>query len=264
MDSVSVNGVAIPEAAILAEAQNHPAADAAAALAEAREALVVRELLHQEAMRRGLAPQPRTGDPRRREADDETAIRSLIEDEISVPEADEATCRRYYDNNRSRFRSPDLYEAAHILYAAQPDDRAAYAAAELRARAALARLSADPGAFAALAQAESACPSGRDGGRLGQVARGDTVPEVETFLAALSEGQLCPVPVKSRYGVHVLRLDRKLPGRDLPFEAVHRRIAERLQEASWRRAVAQYVRVLAGRARIDGIAIDSASSPLVQ
>jgi hypothetical protein len=33
---------------------------------------------------------------------------------------------------------------------------------------------------------------------------------------------------------------------------------------SWRRATSQYLRVLAGRARIEGVAIDAATTPLVQ
>jgi hypothetical protein len=32
---------------------------------------------------------------------------------------------------------------------------------------------------------------------------------------------------------------------------------------SWRRATSQYLRVLAGRARIEGVAIDAATTPLV-
>jgi peptidyl-prolyl cis-trans isomerase C len=72
------------------------------------------------------------------------------------------------------------------------------------------------------------------------------------------------VPVQSRYGVHVLRLDRRIEGRELPFEAVAETIADQLQETSWRRAVAQYIRVLAGQAQIEGIALDAAETPLVQ
>ena len=183
---------------------------------------------------------------------------------MTTPEADEAACRRYYDNNRQRFRSPDLFEAAHILISADPEDVVGYEKATAWASSLISALQDDPGAFTALAREHSACPSAAQGGNLGQVSRGQTVPEFETFLFNLEAGQLCPVPVKTRYGVHVLRLDRRIDGRDLPFEQVRDHIAEYLVEASWRRGVTQYIRLLAGEADIRGVSLDGAGSPLVQ
>ncbi|MCG8542737.1 MAG: peptidylprolyl isomerase [Alphaproteobacteria bacterium] len=264
MPDIQVNGVEVPEAAIRAEAQNHPAESPDEAFGAAAQALVIRELLLQQARALKLAPQPQTDDSGRRETEEDALIRRLLESEISLPEADDDTCRRYFDNNRERFRSPDLYEAAHILFAADPADTDGYASATAAAEATLETLDRDPGAFAAIARERSDCTSASNGGRLGQVARGDTVAEFETFLVNLEEGQLCPVPVKSRYGVHVLRLDKRIEGRPLPFEAVRDRIAGYLHEASWRRGVAQYIRLLAGNARIDGIDLNGATSPLVQ
>jgi len=264
MQEIRINEVTIPAAAILAEAQNHPAADAEAALAAAAEALAVRELLLQEARRQGIDAVQQAEGEGRRETEDDALIRRLLETAVTVPEADPATCRRYYDNNRQRFRSPDLFEAAHILLAAAPEDSLARAKAETTAERLIAALQLDPAAFGKLAAEYSACSSAQNEGRLGQVARGDTVPEFETFLMNLEEGQLCPVPVRSRYGVHVLRLDRRIDGRQLPFEMVERRIADYLQAASWQRALAQYIRVLAGAAEIEGVELGGAETPLVQ
>jgi peptidyl-prolyl cis-trans isomerase C len=115
-----------------------------------------------------------------------------------------------------------------------------------------------------MAQQHSDCTSGKNGGSLGQVTRGETVPEFETFLCNLEEGQLCPVPVQTRYGAHVLRLDRRIGGRELPFETVRDRIAGYLQEASWRRAASQYIGLLAGAAAIEGADVNGFDSPLVQ
>ena len=70
-----------------------------------------------------------------------------------MPEPDDETCRRYYENNRARFRSPDIYEASHILFAALPADAQAYAQARADAAAVLAELREHPERFAALAQA---------------------------------------------------------------------------------------------------------------
>ena len=102
------------------------------------------------------------------------------------------------------------------------------------------------------------------GGRLGQIVPGETTPEFEAALIALRPGEICAEPVRTRYGVHVLRLDQRVEGRQLPFEQARARIATYLEERSWRRAVAQYITLLAGQARIEGFDLPGASTPLVQ
>jgi peptidyl-prolyl cis-trans isomerase C len=91
-----------------------------------------------------------------------------------------------------RPRTPDLFEPAHILFKAKQEDSLAYRKALAQAEAVLAELVKHPDCFEALARSLSDCPSATEGGRLGQVARGDTTPEFETFLVALAPRQLCP------------------------------------------------------------------------
>ncbi len=252
---VKVNGVAISRAMISREVQNHPAATPAAAWKAATLAMVIREALRQEVERLGVEAEPRMDDAGRRETDDEARMRALVEREVVTPEPSEEECRRYYESNLSRFRSPDIYEAAHILFAAPRDDAEAYAAARLAARSALAELAADPSIFEDLARLHSACPSREVGGNLGQISRGQTVPEFEAALRAMRAGEIAPEAVETRYGVHIVRLDRKIEGRVLPFEAVRARIAAYLREAVRRRAEAQYVARLLHACRVEGIDI---------
>ena len=264
--AIFVNGVEISEHAINSELQYHPASSVEAAGATAARALVVRELLLQTAARHGITrpDPPGPGQTDERETDDEALIRTLIAREVRTPEADEPSCRRFYEQNLKRFRSPDLFEAAHILFPADPADAEASARARQQATAALQQALAAPLSFADLARELSACPSAAQGGHLGQISRGQTVPEFETFLYNLEPGQICPVPVKTRFGYHVLRLDRRVEGRQLPFEAVRERIAGYLREHVWRRAVSQYLQLLVGQAEIQGIELNGASTPLVQ
>ncbi|HXT08801.1 MAG TPA: peptidylprolyl isomerase [Roseiarcus sp.] len=263
MQTVSVNDVAIPHATIAREVQNHQADSPARAWKEAIRALVIRELLLQRARALELAPDPRTENGAR-ETDEESLIRLLLEREVITPKADDAICRRFYDSNRGRFRSPDLFEAAHILFKARRDDADAFAKAEAQAVAVLADLQQRPDRFDSLARSLSDCPSATEGGRLGQIVLGETTPEFETSLVEMEPGQICATPVRTRYGVHVLRLDRKVTGETLPFEAVRARIAAYLEERTWRRAVAQYISLVAGQARIAGFELPGATSPLVQ
>lgn len=260
---VAVNDAVIANATIAREVQNHAGTTPREAWQEATRALVVRELLLQRAHALGLVVEPRAQDGLR-ETEDEALIRVLLETEVRTPSADAAACRRYYDANPAKFRSSDLFEPLHILFKAARDDVAAYALAVERAGTVLAEVTAAPDRFESLARALSDCPSASDGGRLGQIARGDTTPEFETALLTLRPGQICADLVRTRYGVHVVRLDRRIAGTVLPFEQVHERIAAYLEESSWRRGVAQYVALLAGQARITGFDMPGASSLLVQ
>jgi peptidyl-prolyl cis-trans isomerase C len=253
---VAVNGVVISEPEIARETQYHPAASLEAARQHAARALVVRELLLQQASRLGIAEVG--GGP------EEARIDALIAREVHLPQADEATCRRYFDTHRTRFRSPDLIEARHILFAAAPDDAEAVAAARVKAVKAIELVRDRPDLFADVARELSACPSAKQGGSLGQLSRGSIIPELEPFLFELEQGQLCPVPIRSRYGFHVLRVERRVNGQQLPFQAVHRKIADYLEERVWRQAIRQYIELLVGAADINGIALQGSSSVLIQ
>ena len=261
---VLVNGIAIDPEAIRREAQNHPAPTVAAAMRAAAQALAIRELLLQEARALSILGTPEVDGDGRRETEEDATIRTLLEAEVSVPSADSDACRRYYQNNLGKFRSEDIFEARHILIAARRENETAYAAAVQLAEELIATLQSYPEQFADLALVYSACSSKQNGGNLGQVTRGQTVPEFETFLCSLDVGQLCPVPVRSRFGAHVLQLVRRVAGEQLPFELVREKIAAYLEVATWQRAVAQYLQILAGRASISGVELLGSRSPLVQ
>lgn len=261
---ILVNGVAITEEMVRSEAQNHPAEAPAEAFAAAARALVVRELLMQEAVRLGLAAAPEALGEGRRETDEDALVRALLEREVNAPMADEAACRRYYEQNRQKFRSETLFEARHILLAAPEQDRAARDLAKDEALAVLVELREAPENFAELAVRYSACPSSGQGGSLGQLGRGSTVPEFEAALHKLQPGQLSAEPVATRFGYHLILLERRIEGEQLPFEVVAQRIAAWLEAASWSRAVSQYIGILAGQAAISGIALNAADGPLVQ
>lgn len=262
--SISVNGVAISRAAVSREAQNHPANSPGGALESAAQALVVRELLLQEARRIAIKPDPVQDEDGRRETADEALVRQLVEQEVATPEPTEAECRRYYENNLPRFRSADIYEASHILIAASPDDARQRLSGLDTAAAISNAVNEKPELFADFVRTHSACPSRQTKGSLGQIGPGQTVAEFEAALMRMEPGKIHPEPVETRYGFHIVQLERKIEGRQLPFELVHQRIAAFLSERVSRTALRQYVSLLAGRAKLEGINLDAASSPLVQ
>jgi peptidyl-prolyl cis-trans isomerase C len=250
---IFVDGVAVPESAIAQEAQNHNAASGPEARAIAARALVIRELLRQRARKLSLEPEPASDEAGRQETDDEALVRQVLELEASSAEPTDDECRRFYSASLKRFETPELYEASHILMAVQNQDEAAWSAARDAASAMIAALREKPGAFSEFARVRSACPSAGQGGSLGQMQRGDLAAEVETAVLSLRAGEIGPMPVRSRHGWHVVRLDRRIPGRVLPFEAVAPMIRGALRGRAWAAAAARYVDGLAREANIEGI-----------
>lgn len=255
MRSIVVDGVEIPETLIAQEAQNHPEASAAEAWAAAGHALALRALLLARAHALGVEAAPEIDVDGREETPDEAMIRALLDEELDVATPSEAECRRVYEAERRRFRTPPLYEASHILLATADRDAAALAEARGRATGLIEGLATGRAGFAELAEAHSDCPSGKVGGSLGQLRPGDLVPEVEDALLALRPGEVAPEPVLSRFGWHVLRLERRVDGRELPFEIVEDKIRLHLESRAWAAAAARYAAELTAEARARGVAL---------
>jgi peptidyl-prolyl cis-trans isomerase C len=252
---VFVNGVEITAEAIAQEIQHHPAADAQTAWTEAARALAVRALLLQEAARLGIAAENDCDEAGRHETDDEALIRLLLEHEIVPETPSETTCRRYYDGNRERFRTPDLFDAAHILIEPEGEEPGQWAAAEVFARSLAADVNDDHQAFSKAARHHSACASAQQDGSLGQIRRGELVPEVQRAIEALGDGETGREPIRSRFGWHVVRLNRRLAGQNLPFDIVREKIADMLEARSWSMAATRYVATLASQGQVEGIIV---------
>jgi len=252
---VRVDGVEISPEVIAQEIQHHPAPDAETAWLGAARALVIRELLLREARRRGLEVFAEADEEGRSETEEDALIRTLLDEAVDPELPADEECRRFYEARRDRFRTPDLFEAAHILLEPEDDGAEAWATAETQAWAVIASVGDDAAAFAEAAREVSACPSAQQDGSLGQISRGELLPAVQAALEALSEGTIRRDPVRSPHGWHVIRLHRRIPGRHLPYEAVARKIAETLGARSWSLAASRLVAALAAQAHIEGVTL---------
>jgi peptidyl-prolyl cis-trans isomerase C len=221
------------------------------------ELAAARELLRQRAVAIGLLDGGVTD-----EAIIDQTIEDLLAREVVTPIPTDEECRRYYEANPQEFQSGDLVHARHILFQITPSVRVP----EIRARAeqTLNELLREPERFEAVAKEMSNCPSGQHGGNLGQIGRGDTVPEFERALFRLGPTGLLREVVKTRYGFHIVAVDQRIWGTRLPFDIVRERIAERLRATVEEKALRQYVSVLAGQADIQGADLKATGTPLVQ
>ena len=254
---ITVNGVKITPEQINAEVQYHPAESLFGAKYEAMQSLVIKELLRQRAVELGLCEGEIFENP-------DALFETLFEKEINIPDADEDTCRRFYEANTKKFFTSPLFEAAHILYLALSKDEEMCYESLKKAQDALVRIQKDPEKFEDIAKSESACSSAKMGGHLGQVTKGQTTPVFEKALFNMQEGELSTAPLKSEFGYHIIKVYKRLEGKQLPFEAVKERIADDLRRQSWQRAFSQYIQLIAGQAKISGFKLKASDSPLVQ
>ncbi len=75
---------------------------------------------------------------------------------------------------------------------------------------------------------------------------------------------MLPRLVASRFGLHVVEVLAREPGTAPPFEAVRAAVAQSLRQQAFATALRQYLSLLAGRARVEGVELDAAATPLVQ
>lgn len=222
------------------------------------------ELLRQRAIALGLLaaddPAPREGAVSEAAS---RAIEALIERELAGPEPDEAACRRHYEANTRHYAEGERLQVRHVLFAVTPG----VDVARLRQRAEghLIELRAsDTAAFTAAAKDWSNCPSGADGGRLGWLTAADCAPEFAHELFGRSEIGVLPRLLHSRFGLHIVAVDAREPGRLPAFEQVHEAVAQRMRQLHQISALRQYLQTLAAEARLQGVELQQASSPLVQ
>ncbi|MCX2863935.1 peptidylprolyl isomerase [Paucibacter sp. PLA-PC-4] len=195
------------------------------------------------------------------------AIEQLLERELRLPEPDETACRRFFQAHAARFAIGERVQARHILFAVT--EGMDVAALRQRAEGLLVSLRCvDAEAFAQAAGEFSNCPSGAEGGKLGWLTRDDCAPEFGAALFAQDEASthigVLPRLISTRFGFHIVRVEARDPGQRQGFEAVQTAIAQTLRQQAYVTALRQYLNLLAGAARVEGMALEGADSPLLQ
>lgn len=210
----------------------------------ATEALVMRRLLIQKSAELGL-----TG------ASDEASLDALLAQEIQVPQPPEEVCRQFYEENPANFLTGEMVTASHILFPTQDSDESA---TKEKAQAVLVKLQENPEKFQVLAAEHSSCPSGKEGGHLGQFGQGQMVPEFDQAVFSNPANTLISDLVKTQFGYHIILVGDKNEGGTVSFEVAKERIANYLHESAWHQQVQQYLGGLFASADIQGIEIKGA------
>lgn len=224
------------------------------------------ELLRQQAQREGLLA--RDDEPGLDGATSQAATQAmeeLLERALQVPEPSEEACRRYHAAHPTLQGEGERLRLRHVLFAVTPGvdvkllrQRAESVLLDLRC--------ADDGGtrFAESARQWSNCPSGQQGGDLGWLTQADCAPEFARDIFGKNEIGVLSRLVHSRFGLHVVEVCERQPGRALAFEEVQASVALLLRQQAWVNALRQYLQLLAGAADVEGVQLDAADTPLVQ
>jgi peptidyl-prolyl cis-trans isomerase C len=114
------------------------------------------------------------------------------------------------------FNTGDTVSASHILV-----DSAE------QAEALMAAIQAGEIAFEAAAQEYSSCPSGQQGGSLGEFGRGQMVPEFDEACFTMEVGELRG-PVQTQFGFHIIRLNARNEAKIMEYSEVKENIEQHL------------------------------------
>jgi peptidyl-prolyl cis-trans isomerase D len=169
----------------------------------------------------------------------------------------------YYDQHRDQYRTPEQVKVSHILIKTPvpgPDgkiDEKGVTDAQHRAEDLLKQIKGGAN-FEDLAKKYSEDPgSAKEGGSLGFIGKGRTVPEFEKAAFSLPKGQISDL-VKSSYGFHIIRVDDKQDAHMKTLDEVNDEIEPILKQQKAQQIAQKQAETLLSQAKAEGL--DAAAS----
>ncbi|HMK21286.1 MAG TPA: peptidylprolyl isomerase [Terriglobales bacterium] len=236
-----VNGVPIPESrveyVIKAQIQRSQGQqkDTPEFRQQVKDVLITREVIAQDAIKRGLDKSPEV-QTQLDMAKQDFVIQAYFEDFIKSNVPTEEQMRAEYEKIKAAQTDNGKkmeYKVRHILVkvdAAGANDPKKLKAAENRAKAIVAELNKAYGKnFAQLAKTKSDDEGSKgEGGQLDWTDGSNLVKEFTDAMVKLEKGSYTKVPVKSRFGYHIILLEDVRPVQFPPYEQVKERIQQEL------------------------------------
>ena len=162
---------------------------------------------------------------------DDLLVNYAVSKTLSSVRVTEEEIQKYYAENPDDFRSEKAVNASHILVAD-----------EMEAKNILAQIQAGEITFEEAAKKHSTCPSGVEGGNLGDFGQGQMVPEFDEACFSMEEGELRG-PIQTQFGYHLIRLNKIHEASQLKLHEVRDEIRARLmgekQQAAYQSKINQ-------------------------
>lgn len=178
------------------------------------------------------------------------------------PQVTPQDVQQYYAQHQKDYQVPEEVKVRHILIAVPHDASAQVdAAAKAKAEDILKQLKAGAD-FATLAKKDSDDPGSKaQGGQLGFIQRGATVPAFENAAFALKPGQLSGV-VKTQFGYHIILCEAKQEAHTKPLDEVKADILATLTRQKEQQQAQNFASQLAKNAAKSGLATAAAADHL--
>jgi peptidyl-prolyl cis-trans isomerase D len=180
------------------------------------------------------------------------------------PQVTEAEIEQYYKQNQSQYQVPEEVKVRHILISVpQNASPAQDAAAKAKAQKILDQIRQDNGKnFAELAKKYSDDPgSASQGGELGWIKRGVTVPAFQHAAFSQAAGQISGL-VRTQFGYHIIQTEAKQAAHLKPLSDVKAEILSTLTQDKTAQAAQNYAEALAKQAAQEGLAKTAAAHHL--
>lgn len=217
--AVVVNGTAVPQSladAFVAEQKAQGAPEGPELRAAVREELIRREVLTQEAKKKGLDKKAETA-AQMSLASQAVLIRALIQDYLNKHPITDAQLKKDYEDIKSKLGGKE-YKARHILVESETEAKVILDKLKKGEKfEELAKQSKDPG-------------SKDNGGDLGWANPSNYVKPFADALVKLEKGKTTDAPVQSDFGWHIIQLEDTRPLSPPPFDQVKPQLQQRAQQ----------------------------------
>ena len=195
-----------------------PMADTTEGKKELLDTMVVRELILQQARKDGLDKSPEVAvklEELKKRVVVESFLKKKVEEQAKVSDEE---MKKFYEENKDKFKSGEQVKASHILM--KTEKEAQDVLKELKGGA----------KFEELAKKHSIDSAAAKGGELGWFSKGSMVPEFESVVFGLKEGETSGI-VKTKFGYHIIKLTGKRPAGTRTLDEVKEQITAALLPA---------------------------------
>ena len=154
-------------------------------------------------------------------------------------ELDDSELRERYNREKEQYRLPERARLREIVIV-KPDNPAEVEAARQRATAAAEAARAAGADFAKIAAEMSESGTKANGGDLGEIAKGELLPDLDAAVFAAQGGTVIG-PVETRSGWHILKVEQRLPSEVPAFESVKDRLRRDASDETFQRDMKAYM-----------------------
>jgi parvulin-like peptidyl-prolyl isomerase len=151
---------------------------------------------------------------------------------------DDKELRERYDRDKERYRLPERARLREIVIL-RPDAPASVDAARQKANALVEQLKAGAD-FAKTATTVSESGSKDKGGDLGEVARGELLPDLDKAVFNAQPGTVIG-PIETKSGWHIFKVEARLPSEVPAFESVKDRLRKDASDETFQRDLKAYI-----------------------